>query len=120
MQVDIWYGRGVTEGEYHIWDMVRGRLLRTVGQSWYEPSDLRISEDGSKVFVLEDQSVQAWSTWTGTDADRFLRELNAELLKGPFVVHGSQEWLRYPKQIGRNFGGSGVSLLFGEMPDRPR
>ena len=117
----VWYERGVTEeGEYHIWDVVRGRLLRTVGRSWYEPSDLRISEDGSKLFVLDDQSIQAWSTWTGADAGRFLRESDAEPLNGPLVVHGSQVWLGYPKQMGWDFGDSGVSFLFGEIPDRPR
>ena len=86
------------EGKHYTWDVVKVRLPRTVSRSRHEPSDLRISGDGSKVFVLDDRSIHAWFTRTGADAGRLLRESNAEPLKGPPVVH--EVWLAYSKQMG--------------------
>jgi len=78
----VWH----TGEKIHIWDIEKGELLRTVHTVYsfgnndgdddddkYEEDDeyeddardLRISGDGSKVFYLYRDSLQAWSIWTG-------------------------------------------------------
>jgi len=57
----VWY----QNDKIHIWDINKSESLQTVDM----PSDLlkgfRISGDGSKVFCLITESIQAWSIHTG-------------------------------------------------------
>jgi WD40 repeat protein len=54
------------EGRIHIWDTENGELLQVMKvDSNGSTGDLKISGDGSKVFLLVGKSIQAWSMWTG-------------------------------------------------------
>ena len=56
-----WY----QDEEIHIWDTGKGELTKTLDV--LKPSyslGLRIAGDGSKVILLLDRSIQAWSMWT--------------------------------------------------------
>jgi WD40 repeat protein len=59
--VVVWLGNG----PMHIWDTKRGELLQVVEVDLDGTRDLRISGDGSKVFLLAKKFIQAWSMWTG-------------------------------------------------------
>ena len=118
-----WYEwRQSGEGRYNIWDAEKGQLLRIAGGAQSEPSDLRISGDGSKVFVLTNQSIHARSTQTGKVVGRVRSESDPGWLeeKGPLIVQGSKVWLAQ-KHMGWDFGGQEAPVpLSGESPDRPR
>jgi len=49
----------------YIWDINNGEFLQTVDVPLSRYCGLRISGDGSKVFCLVDESIQAWSIYTG-------------------------------------------------------
>jgi WD40 repeat protein len=55
----------VWKEQIHIWDAKKGELLQVVEGVSNNIWDLRISGDGSKVFLLTGRSIQAWSMWTG-------------------------------------------------------
>ena len=147
--VVVWYerGKGQEGGEYRIWDVGKGRPLRAVGWSWTEPSDLRVSGDRSRLFVLrQDRSIQAWSTRTGRDIGytrtdtnvesledtsvesledtsvESLEDKNVESSESSLIVHNSKVWCTHPGSTGWDFGGPGISPLpsYRESPDRLR
>ena len=62
--ISVW----CTEEKICIWDAEKGELLRTIDEPIYQMADFRISGDGSKIFCLYANSVQAWSLWTGNVA----------------------------------------------------
>jgi len=57
----VWY----QNDKIHIWDIDKSESLQTIDipSDWFD--DLRISGDGSKVFCLITESIQAWSIHTG-------------------------------------------------------
>ena len=59
--ISVW----CTDKKICIWDTEKGELLRTVNIPRDDVKDLRISGDGSTVFCLYSNSIQAWSIWTG-------------------------------------------------------
>ena len=86
--VFIWY----IDGKIHIWNTEKGKYIQIVDV----PSDsqamrLRILGGGSKVFLLYQKSIQAWSIWTG-EAVGAVR-LEVEPLFDSFVVDGSRVWV---------------------------
>ena len=88
----VWYGWEVgAPGRIHVWDVEKEKLLQTIGRCWSRCLDLRISGDGSKVFFLDHQSIQAWSILTG-DAVGSVR-LEEQQLQGSLIVNGSRVWL---------------------------
>ena len=122
--VVVWYEQGGPEGgECHIWDIGKGQDLLTVDWPLGHPLDLRVSGDGSKVFLLSVTSIRAFSMQTGEFAGRAGDELDVEGLTGPLIVHGSKVWLSGTNHMGWEFGGPGVSplpLSDNEFPDQPR
>lgn len=85
-----WY----TGEKIHIWDTKKGKILQTVdASSDYWTVSLRISGDGSKVFLLDGEYVQAWSIWTG-------EVVGTVRFKGipsshPPTVDGSKIWVHF-------------------------
>lgn len=105
------------EGEYHIWDAGKGRLLRKVGSSLGRINDLKISGDGSKLFGLCGIRVEARPIQGGEDTSEPVRHRDARgshlIVRGSLVEFGDR------KGWGWDFGGSKVSE-YKELPDRPR
>ena len=106
----------------HIWDTEKGELLQIPSTvPGYTIRDLRISGDGSKVFLLDLYSIQAWSIQTGEAMGRV--EFPGAPLYRSLIVNGSRVWfcLNDSKIKGWDFGPPGsapVSLL--NIPlDRP-
>ena len=73
----------------HTWDVEKGELLHQVDAPFGIIEDIKISGDGSKVFCLCNESIRAWSIWTG--------EVVGEVKVGPYnylpgllVVDGSR------------------------------
>jgi len=56
----VWYA----DQKINIWDAEKGELLQTIEVSRDGVTDLRVSGDGSKVFSLHGQFIQAWDIWT--------------------------------------------------------
>jgi WD40 repeat protein len=114
----VWLGwKGV-----HIWDAGEGKLLHRVDVAWGKSGGLKMSRDGSKVFLQTRQLIQAWSTWTGEAAGEvwvgnwsFVHSLHVDDSK--IWVHSIDK----PTQ-GWDFGipGSSPVLLSQTPPEEPR
>jgi WD40 repeat protein len=93
----------------HIWDTKKGELLRVVKTDRLSPRDLRISGDGSKVFLLDQRFIQAWSMWTGEAVGSV--DLEDESYLDLLRMGGSRICLRFPNSPiqGWDFGVSGSS-----------
>ena len=78
--------------------------------------DLRISEDGSKIYCLSSGNIQAWSVQTGEVVGKV--DYNPE--GGQLTVYGSGVWVSTAE--GWDFGDSSSPpiLLSGVLPDGPR
>ena len=88
----------------HIWDTEKGEHQIPDAQSTYYARDLRISGDGSKVFVLGANFIQAWSIQTGEVVGKV--RLEAEPLHNSLIADGSRVWFfgRYLETQGWDFG----------------
>jgi WD40 repeat protein len=106
--------------EIHIWDIERGEPLQTV-EAHSKIRDLRISGDGSKVFCLDDKSIQAWSLWTGEAVGKVELEERANL--DPLCMDDSRIWVQFLNQPtqGWDFGISEYppAQLFNTFSERP-
>ena len=108
-------------GRVHIWDSKKEENPQQVdiGSSSII-KDLRISEDGSKVFLLEPWCIQALSTHTG----KAVGEVRSEVIlhNDPLIMDGSKVWARTggsPIQ-GWDFGTLGSTpILLSDMPPDP-
>ena len=101
--------------EYHIWDVYKGQLLRKFHNSCFI-SDLKISGDASKIFVLGYCRIAALSMQTGEEVGRV--ELENEVLFDLFV-RDSKVWVDDRRHRIWDFGGPGAPA-FEEFPDRPQ
>ena len=79
------------DAQISIWDAEKGKLLQTLNHRCYRCKGLRISGDGSKVFLLNEKSIQAWSIWTGEVGGEVMFE--GEPLYNSLIVDGSMVWL---------------------------
>ena len=89
--VFVWY-----TDKINIWDVEKGEFLLTVnGPSKLE--DIRISGDGSRIFLLDSESIQAWSIWTG-EAMGKVKVMNLGYFSDPgfLTVDGPRVWMHYP------------------------
>jgi len=119
--VAVWYDWKIgTPGKVHVWDVEKGKLLRTVGKSWSRSLDLRISGDGSKVFLLDHQSIRAWSLSTGEAVGDLRVDIKERRSSRSLIVSGSRVWLSGPNTMGWDFGNSDSLpiALTGVSPDR--
>lgn len=100
----VWYDWKIgAPGKVHVWDAEKGELLQTFGECWSRVLDLRMSGDTSRVFLLDHQSIQAWSLWTGEPVGKavFTGQQPDHLL-----VEGSRVWLSGLDPIGWDLTGS--------------
>jgi WD40 repeat protein len=113
----VWIGQ---EGA-HIWDTDEGKLLQMVDVDCINTRDVRISGDGSKVFCLGREHLQAWSIWTGEAAGKVEVGMYSHL--DPFHTDGSRIWvyLKNRPVQGWDFGVSGSFpvLLSNTSSERP-
>lgn len=124
----------VGDKEYHIWDVGKGELLRTVGSSLDEIVDLRISGDGSKIFGAGSTHIEARSIHSGEDAGivehgnrglslhALFRDKKEGLSSDFLVVRGCKVWLAESNDAGWDFEGREVSpfTITNEFLDQSR
>ena len=79
----------------HIWDAEKEELLFTLDKSG-PLEDLKISEDGSKVFYLDGQTIQASSLQTGEVVGKVEVKGHTWYL-GYLTVDGPRTWVHYPE-----------------------
>ena len=104
-----------TDGqEYHVWDVYRKQSRGTFHSSLYSLRDLKISGDGTKIFGLGHDCIEAVSLETGENIGCVDIEEESD-----FFVRGSKVGMENSRGRGWDFGGPEVSG-FGEFSDRPR
>ena len=99
-----------------IWDFEKGDLL-SVTDKFYMLQDLRISGDGSRVFYLDRDYIQAQSVQTGELVGKVAIESPQD--NGSLIVDGSKVWACHPgpKYQGWDFGIPGSSPV--QLPNIP-
>ena len=117
-----------THKKTYIWNTGRKKRLQSMDvRSNFATTTLRISGDGSKVFLQDYEHIQALSTWTGEVIGEV--KLKSMLLNDPLIVDGSKVWvcskyLQTEGCKGWDFGIPGSNPVpLSEMPpdpDRPR
>jgi WD40 repeat protein len=101
----VWF----VDEKIHVWDTEKGELLQAVETGERRPRDLRISGDGSIVFLLVGRFIKAWSLRTGEAVGQ------VELEDKPYLdllrVDGSRICVRFCNSLilGWDFGISGSS-----------
>ena len=109
----VWYAYT----DLFIWDTEKGALPEKIDVPWeFHITSPVISGDGSKVFVLVDKSIRAWSVWTGEvvgevklgSTVKFERGFSAQL-----TVHDSRVWvdLTDSQTQGWDFGSPGSAPI---------
>ena len=86
----IWY----KDDQIYIWDIIKDDPPKVVTTLSSQPESLRISGDGSKVFLLLEESIQAWSIHTGEPVGEVKLELGQEFYLDPLQMDGSKIWIR--------------------------
>ena len=81
------------DGQVKIWDAEKKELLLAVDTP-DKLGDLRISGDGSRIFGLGGDYIQAWSIQTGEVVGKGEIEYSKHL--GSLTVDGSKVWAHYP------------------------
>jgi WD40 repeat protein len=108
------------EKEIYVWDIEKGESLQTL-EACDLVGGLRISGDGSKVFCVAGDFIQAWSMWTGEAVGNV--EFGAWACLDPLHVDGSKIWIHFQNAPPRgwDFGisGSPPTPLSNTLPERP-
>ena len=100
----VWYDWRIgAPGKTHVWDVEKEELLWIFGQSWSGILDIRISGNGSKVYILDHQSIQAWSISTGEAVGEV--EFTGWKPCG-LVVNGSRVWVSCLSALTHGFSDS--------------
>jgi len=97
-----------------IWDIENDELLRTVYIPGDGVKDFRMSGDGSKVFFLDKDSIQALSIWTGEVVGKVMHGLNLSndcLL----TIDGLKVWFRFSSKPSMNMGWN-FGMILGSTP----
>ena len=99
----------------HMWDIEKGEI-QLADAPWDDIMSLRISGDGSKIFCLQPESIQAWSIWTGKIVGKV--ELGHPMFMGSTTVDGSRIWVHPPSSEpqGWDFGISGSPTQLSKIP----
>ena len=82
-----------TGGKICMWDAEKGEPPSERYVLFY-PEDLRISEDGSKIFLLYPRSIEAWSVQTGEVVGKVEVRLQ---YTGSLIVDGLKVWAYWPQ-----------------------
>jgi len=108
--IAVWFDWKIgTPGKVEVWDVEKGEHLQTLGKCWSGISDIRISGDGSMVFLLDHQSIQAWSIETGKAVGEVKVEKGQQ--KGSLIVDGSMVWLSASNHMRWDFGSPGLPII---------
>ena len=110
----VWY---VGE-EVSVWDTGKEEFSLQVKMPEDGIVDLRISRDGSKLFCIHCEFIQAWDMWTGETLGRVGYKVSnrVELL----AMDGSRVWLQSGQQSkGWDIGASGLSPI-GKFTGPPK
>jgi WD40 repeat protein len=101
----VWFA----DKKIHVWDTEKGELLQAVETGESRPRDIRISGDGSIVFLLAGGFIKAWSLGTGEPVGQV--ELEDDSYLDLLRVDGSRICVRFPNSLilGWDFGMSGPS-----------
>ena len=93
--------------QIHIWDVEGGKHFQITEIPERHVYVIRISGDGSKVFCLSRETIQAWSIQTGEAMGRV--EVGPSPVLRPLTVDGSKVWIHSPQSepLGWDFGISG-------------
>ena len=94
-----------TRKKIHIWDTQKEKHPRKVDAiSDFSTTSVRISGDGSRVFLLDSEHIQALSTQTGEVVGKV--SLQGELSDNPLTVDGLRVWdcFKYLPTQGWDFG----------------
>ena len=109
----VWYA----DRKIKIWDIEKEKLLFLVDRP-EGLEDLKISGDGSKVFLLDERSIKAWSMQTGKPVG------TAEIVSdkhssGALTIDGSKVWVHNSRAKDRvwDFGTLDSSPV--ELPNKP-
>ena len=110
-------------GQILIWENTGGELIQTIDAPPYQGIyGLRISGDGSKVFCLTREVIQAWSIHTGELVGEVEFKSESNPCLGP-QTDGSKIWIQLNDSLtqGWDFGisGSPPVLLSNESVGRP-
>ena len=125
----VWYA----DEKINIWDAEKGELLQTINVPGGSVKDLRVSGDGTKVFCVYGDTIQAWDIWTGEAVGK-VRAQDVVIQANPMVVgegmviqriEGSKVWAvvwgpHYIHDWGWDFGipGSPPVLFSEDLSDR--
>ena len=103
-----------------VWNAKKGEFIMQLHIPKHNTLDLRISGDGTKVFHIHNELIQAWDLWTGATIGTAWYFNNVDLL----AVDGSRVWIEYHfrrndkrKSIGWDFGTLGSSPV--GLPTNP-
>ena len=85
----VWY----MDEMLNIWNAEKGEFILQSNIPKHNILDLRISEDGSMIFYIHSEFIQAWDVWTGvaTDIREYRDVVDTELL----AVDGLGVWIEY-------------------------
>ena len=91
----------------HVWDGRNEELVLEVGEDYQYAEDMRISGDGSAIFLLRAPSIRVWSIQTGKAIGGV--EIGYLGDSGFLTVDGLKVWAHWPQSgyEGWNFGVSG-------------
>ena len=110
-----------THKKTYIWNTGRKKHLQTMdARSNFSTTRLRISEDGSKVFLKDYEHIQALSTWTGEVVGKV--KLESPVSNEPLIVDGSRVWVCFDDSLpkGWDFGiPDSAPVPLSEMPPDP-
>ena len=115
----VWFN----DDKIHVCESEKGELpYKVVIPFCQDNMAIRISGDGSKVFILNGTHIQAWSPWTGEVVGKVeLEDMQVSL--DPLVTEGSRVWIYigYKQTQGWDFGipGSIPIQLSDVFPNRP-
>ena len=94
----------------NVWNAEKGEFIMQLHIPEHNTIDLRISGDGSKIFHIHSEFIQAWDIWTGATMSTGKHKgfTSVEL----FAVDGSRVWIEYTsglmierRSTGWDFGG---------------
>ena len=107
-------------GKIHIWDAEKQELLLQVGKLQYLMGNLKISGDGSKVFILKEGHLKAWSILTGEERGSVVAGVSEPRIKSPLTVDSSKVWVRkFPAEWrGWDFGTPEFPVELSKSPSK--